>query len=70
MSEMENLDYTDNIPVTPITLPPHVFEEIESNRRQFTIPPDLSTFRIDEWNYKYKALVVKFRVKLLEYSNF
>ena len=47
-SEMEYIDYTDNIPLTPATLPPNVFEEMESNYSQFTIPLDLSTFHIEE----------------------
>ena len=43
---------------------------MESNYRQFTIPLDLSTFRIEEWNYKSKPLIFKFGVKLVKYSNF
>ena len=67
---MEDIDYTGNIPLTPSTLPPNVFEEMESNYRQFTIPLDLSTFRIEEWNYKFKPLVFKFGVKVVKHSNF
>ena len=67
---MKNIGYTGNMLLTPSTLPPHVFEEMESNCRQFTIPPDLSTFRIEEWNYKSKSLVFKFEVKLVKCSNF
>ena len=58
------------IPQTSSTLPPHVFKEIESNRRQFRILSDLSNFLIEEWNNKSKPLVFKFRVKLVKYSNF
>ena len=58
------------MPLTPSTLPRHVFEEMERNCRQFTIPQDLSTFRIEEWNYKSKPLVFKFGVKLVKHSNF
>ena len=58
------------MPLTSSTLPPNLFEEMESNYRQFTIPLDLSTFRIKEWNYKFKPLVFKFEVKLVKYSNF
>ena len=67
---MEDIDYIGNMPLTPSTLPPHVFEEMESNCRQFTIPPDLSTLRIEEWNYKSKSLEFKFGVKLVKCSDF
>ena len=67
---MEDIDYTGNIRLTPSTLPRNVFEEMDSNYSQFTIPLDLSTFRIEEWNYKSKPLVFKFRVKLAKCSNF
>ena len=47
-SEVKDIDYTGKIPLTPSTLPPNVFEEMESNYRQFTVPLDPSTFRIEE----------------------
>ena len=63
---MEDIDYTNSIPLTPSILPPHIFEEMESNCRQFTSPPDLSAFRIEEWNYKSKLLVLEYGVKLIK----
>ena len=67
---MKDIDSTCNIPLRSSTLPSNVFEEMKSNYRQFTIPLDLPTFRIEEWNYKSKPLVFKFGVKLVKYSDF